>query len=154
MLLTSLNLIFWIHVPSLNHLQSCLTLDTSIGHTCLYASSSPSFIRILAYLLFEVDSMFLFLIKLLYRLGTKPPFSLTVLECFLASRSRGEYGASRNPSSPNLKTAFVQIFLDIEHLSYCSWSSSSFTSPAWNLSKRSWSLLGFETERKLWVHQS
>ena len=37
----------------------------------------------------------------------------------------------------------------IEHLSYCSWSSSSFTSPAWNLSKRSWCLLGFRLNTSL-----
>ena len=57
---------------------------------------------------FEVDSTFVFLIKVVYRLGTKPPFNFTVLECFLASRSRGEYWANKNPSSPNLKTAFAQ----------------------------------------------
>ena len=56
-----------------------------------------------------VDSMFL--LKIIYRFGTKPPFSLTVFECFLASRSSGEYGANRNPSSPNLKIAFVESSL-------------------------------------------
>ena len=58
-----------------------------------------------------VGSIFTFLIKIIYRFGTKPPFSLTVFECFLASRSSGEYGANRNPSSPNLKIAFVESSL-------------------------------------------
>ena len=154
MLLASLNLIFWIHVPSFNDLNFCLMVNcrfwAQLKPVCMPPPpplSSGSWHTFC----FEVYSTFTVLIEIVYRLGTKPPFSFTVLECFLASRSRGEYWANKNPSSPNLKTALVQktLLLDIEHLSYCSWSSSSFTSPAWNLSKRSWSLLGLRLNANL-----
>ena len=105
MLFTALNLISWLHISSFNDLESGSTQKHFI---CFYFQPVcmllPPPLSLEPWHTFwrEVRVDLRYFLQI-HRFGTKPPFSFTVLECFLASRSSGEYGANRNPSSPVLQ---------------------------------------------------
>ena len=105
MLFTALNLISWLHISSFNDLESGSTQKHFI---CFYFQPVcmllPPPLSLEPWHTFwrEVRVDLSYFLKV-HRFGTKPPFSFTVLECFFASRSNGEYGANRNPSSPVLQ---------------------------------------------------